>query len=904
MANNRVYTESVVTLNNQEATARIDELRRKTLELRQEMIRLGQEKGMDSKEFRAVQKELISTEKSIKSLNEETKKYERVINNLNGSSLNELQSALRKTQQAMRRAKPNTEEFQAYSKTLKDIRARMREIENEGRQTQKVFSGFKNIFKGFSIAGLVTGAVAAIKKFAADMVAQTQLVGDKWRFETAGWKSAYGAFVADLSSGKGWSQLVADMQNAYRNGKQVAKMLDEIFERNNSLTLNEAEYNLEIEKQRKIMQDVTKSTEERIAAAEEIDRLQKQIALDRKDVAEEEMNAYKMQLQARTHLTDAELDAFVKSYNQNRDLIQQAQEYQVEYDRLKRASANAAAAAMMETDGVAGDMLQDMADQAALAFDTFKSSADQSVVYWAEIIAKYNLGNDDMVKNYVQARAKMVQADTDYERSTQRSDRQSATLRKQLAQEGQNAQNKAYQDAVKASDAHYAELQLQAKQAYADGELSEEQYQQRLTSLQEASIKDRIALGEKYKQSTVELQSQLLDLSITEKKKLEDLQKQMEADAQKALDDALAEMEREIEASMAELDAESQEWLDRWIELCEKANEVRREVNPVDALKDDMAEEMSALQEMYDGNLLSDEDFQKARLQIAKKYNEQIAEAQSKPYEEGIEAAQKYLTQVSDFISALHEAQTAQLEAQMQAELTAAGDNAEERERIEAEYAQKELDLKKRQANVDMVIQIAQAVAAGALASVQAWNAAGGNPVLAGVIMALVAATTVAQVAAIVAQRNAVMNTSLDTSSSSGSSSQVGQRVATGYSEGGYTGRRHNDFEEVGVVHANEWVAPAAMVRANPVVFAQLEAVRRSGNYHSGVSGFADGGSATAASAPDGAMATVDNQLLQRTYEVMSRLLDSLPLPAYLVLSQVNAKQELDAEIKKIVGKE
>ena len=47
----------------------------------------------------------------------------------------------------------------------------------------------------------------------------------------------------------------------------------------------------------------------------------------------------------------------------------------------------------------------------------------------------------------------------------------------------------------------------------------------------------------------------------------------------------------------------------------------------------------------------------------------------------------------------------------------------------------------------------------------------------------------------------------------------------------------------------------------------------------------------------------MDTELLRRTYELMSELKAALPFPAYLVNSQVNAKQEVNAEIKKIVGK-
>lgn len=890
MANNRVYTESVVTLNNQEATARIEELRKKALDLREVMAKLAQEKGINSKEFKAAQKELISVEKSIKDTTESTKKFEKILNNLNGASLNELQSAARKLNQQVRRLKPGTEEFVAASKKLKDVRTRMKEIEGQTKDTQKLFGGF---FTKIGWAGLVAGALSLFKKFASDMIAQTQLVGDKWKFETAGWKAAYGSFVADLSSGRGWNEMVQRMKDAYKNGKLVAQMLDEIFERNNSMTLQESELNNEAEKQKKIYMDGTKSIQERIAAAEEYDRIQQQIADNRKQVAKEEYDAYKLQLQTRTELSDAELDAFIRDYNNNKDLIDQAKQYQAEYTEMERR-VKGLYDTMISGQGYGYELYKDQYDQAREAFDTFKASADQTVVYWSEIVNKYNLGNDDMVKNYVQARVKMVDADTNYERATQRSSRVTANLRQQLASEGQQAVNRAYQAEIKKSEEKYQALQLQAKQAYVDGTLSELQYQNRLTEIQEAGLKDRLAIAERYKQSTIEFQSQLLDLSVKQKQQLEKLMTELQEEADKALLEALDTVEKEIAAEMDKIGDELSEFVDQWKEMCDRAEEIRREMNPVAALRDDMAAELAEAKELFDSNLLSEEDYQKKRAEIVRRYNREILESQLEPYQQGVENVQKYLQQANSFMEALQEAASARLEARMQAELTAAGDNAEQREEIEAGYEQKKLDLQKRYANINMGIEIAKTIAAGALSVMQGFAELG--PIAGAVFAALIAATTAAQVAVIVQQRNAIMNTSVD---SSGKSAQVGQRVATGFSGGGFTEKRPNDYQEVGVVHANEWVAPAAMVRANPITFATLEAARRSGNYRSGIKGFADGGSAEG-EVPVQVPAGTDTELLQKACDLMQQLLDALPFPTYMVLSELNAKQEIVSTIKSV----
>lgn len=883
MANNRVYTESVVTLNNQEATARLDELKKKALELRDAMAKIAQEKSINSKEFKAAQKELMATEKSINAVNADMQRFEKTLNNLNGSNLNELQAAARKLYNQMRKLKPGTDEFVAASKKLKEVRTRMKEIEGAAGQTQKMFGGF---FKKIGWAGLLTGALAAFKKFASDMIAETQLIGDKWKIEVAGWKSAYGTFIADLSSGKGWNEMVQRMKDAYANGKKVAAMLDEIFERNNSAILQESELNLEAEKQKKIYMDATKSAKERIAAAEEYDRIQKQIAENRKVVAQEEMEAYKLQLQTRTELSDQELDLFIRDYNNNKDLIDQAKEYAAKVQEYETKIANTRKAQMYDRDSYSlqthANIIQSYQDE----LDEFKRTADESVVYWSEIVAKYNLGNDEMVKNYVQARQKVVDADTNYERATQRSNRQAANIRKQLSQDTQKAVNDAYKKDIDASNARYQELQNQAKQAYLDGEISYEKYQQRLEDLNRKSLEERMAIAEKHKQSTLEFQTQIMDLAVKDKQKLEKLMDDLQKDAQKAMEDAMADLDKQLEEILAEMDKELEDELQQWQELCERAEEIRRENSPIYAIKEEMAEELSALEELHKNQLLSEKDYQNARIKIIAKYAAKAGDIYG-----------EYLDKASDLANALQEADSARLDAQMQAELTAAGDNAEKRQQIEEEYEQKQLDLKKKYADVDMAINIAKTVANGAVAAVKAVADLG--PIAGGIMAAIIAATTVAEVAAIVAQRNAIKNASV--ASSGSSTTKVGQRTVAEFSEGGYTERSANDYQEVGVVHANEWVAPAAMVRANPVMFASLEQMRQSGQYRSGVAGFADGGQAggdTPAS-----VGTVDNELLQRVYDIMAKLEASLPLKAYTVLSDLNAKQELDDTIKSVVGK-
>lgn len=220
------------------------------------------------------------------------------------------------------------------------------------------------------------------------------------------------------------------------------------------------------------------------------------------------------------------------------------------------------------------------------------------------------------------------------------------------------------------------------------------------------------------------------------------------------------------------------------------------------------------------------------------------------------------LQAASQLTSQIFEMEANQLEAAKQKELAAVGDNAEEKERIEQEYAQKELDLKKKQADADAAIQSASLWVNTAMGIATAWATSMqlgpiAGPIMAAILTAALLATAGIQQANIIAQRDAIKNQTLE--SSGGSSARINDSTASvsttsirpeyqaggrGYSDGGYTGDG-GVHEPAGVVHKGEYVVSQAELK-NPAVVSMvrsIEGVRQSRKHgRAGVHGFADGG--------------------------------------------------------------
>ena len=412
-------------------------------------------------------------------------------------------------------------------------------------------------------------------------------------------------------------------------------------------------------------------------------------------------------------------------------------------------------------------------------------------------------------------------------------------------QERQAAADKAYQAAMKRVEKQESAQKLVWKNQYAAGLIDKQTYEAQIAVVEEDFLKQRLATAERYGKDTDQYMSQLLDRQIARMEKAKAMLKE-EADEMAKYYEGLRTgdegryLDKDGKPKQADNGVADQEAYNAFQEkLAQKAANIRAAITE-DSARTEYETQMKWAEKLADDGKLTAEEAEKYKLKIKLKYAQQAAQQVNSITE-----------QASNFVSALKDAELAKAEANYQAQLTAAGDNAERRKEIEAEYEEKKLDLQKKYADAEMAISIAKTVANGAAAAVKAIADSGW--IAGGIIAGLIAATTAAEVATIVQQRNAIKNTSVNSSSSSSATTvtdtDVGKRTITdtsvggGYASGGFTPTAASDTKPVGVVHANEYVVPAWMVRRNPVMIANLERYRQTGPTGAfPVGGFANGG--------------------------------------------------------------
>lgn len=246
------------------------------------------------------------------------------------------------------------------------------------------------------------------------------------------------------------------------------------------------------------------------------------------------------------------------------------------------------------------------------------------------------------------------------------------------------------------------------------------------------------------------------------------------------------------------------------------------------------ANELAMLDEVYAQGLISEEIYNKAKNGIKEKYRnedlqrERVVQSEyadmaytlyssfSKFFAELGEEGGNFWNNLSDaagaafalmsaglqqytaYANAERDLELAKVEKNYDAEIEAAGSNSKKKAALEKEKEAKIAEIKKKHNERAMKIELAQAIAQTAMSAIAAYASAAAIPIVGWVMGPIAAALAVAagavQIATIKKQH---------------------QAEALGYYEGGFTGRSTDNHKEVGVVHANEFVANHKAV-ANP----------------------------------------------------------------------------------------
>lgn len=862
------FTKALKDANDECATFRKEIARTET-----EMAKLAAAGKKDSDEFKKLGEQLNQTKDKLKASSKEANKYASAlgVNQMTYNQLKAHASRLRKELNSLHK-ESDPRVWEKYNRELVATEKRMKEVQGGMKQSKGVLENIPSVVKkigvGFSVASAVIGGA---KKIFEEFGAASQTWGDRIGVWQAQFSQAWQHIVAQISNGNKVS--IDSIKDVMTAAKEAQQLRDGLFEKENALKIEEAKAQAYIAKQEQIVNDSTKSAEERLQAQEKILDKEKELAEYRKNIATDSLDAALLDLK-RTGLNQAQIEKLVDGYLKNEELFNDAKASMAEYNKKKEELENQLAEAVKTGDY---NLKAELNMQLKELWEEYEDA-----YHIDNLIKKYDLGNDALVKAYVDARVQMEQADAQVEQAKATRMRKTSQFVKQLQDEEAQRQEQVFNDKVKEADDAYSKELTDLKNSLAKKEITEEEFHEKSLAAEGAYLLKKKAILQAYGKDTVGIEGQIADWRL-EAGTPEESPNRPTTDLS---------VSRDLTAKLP-------------------GKATTSEKSP--GLAQTFETEMTALNILHESKMISEEEFLKAKSALLKKYNKEDVETEQTLWEQGtqgkLQATQMMLDAMGQAVSSAKDAELATLEAQMQAELAAAGDNADKRAEIEAKYEAKKLDVQKKYADVELGINIAQALAQGALAVIQTWAQLG--PIAGSIMAAVVAATTAAQIAVMVQQRNAIKNSTVSSAPSSSSSTTSMStpsispstpstpdtpagttyiRKLNGYSEGGYTGSGGR-LEVAGVVHRGEYVVPQPEMR-DPAVLAMVASIenrRRRRTSANALPGFAEGGYTGA----------------NNTEQILTDILLAIksnndnPVPAYVVLSEYEAKKDLCERIRR-----
>lgn len=872
------------------AEAQCEDLRQAIAKTGGEMAKLRAEGKENSDEYKALVKSQKNYQNALKATSKEADSYSAALN-LNQMSIKQLQSHAKNLRSALMNMhkEANPQLWKKYNKELIQTEKRLNDLQIGTKGIKEPMLSLNkmwaNLQTGPGMLGAATAAIALLRKGIAAAAEQTQAFGDWWNVVQARANAGWNQFIANITSGTG--VMKASIREAMQTAEDAAKLRDELFERGNSYAILEIKAQTEINKQKEIANNSANSEEERLAALDEIIRIEEDLAEKKKSIATQEQKAALLELKTRTKLSDEELQIIIDNYENNLEQIRAAQTYNALLEERKRIQREGVS---VQSAAGAKQYAQKVAD-ITNKIEEAEKSVDMNL---ARILSQYDSGNDKLVEAYVNGTKNMLKADQDLAAARAEQARKRGTLTKQIESEETEIQKKSQSDRLSAAEKTYQKELNLLKERLIAGEITQTEFDAKALTMEMAMLNQKKAILQAYGEDVTDIETKITDKRLAihkivndalakDDKEYADWAKKMANDTDAAIQKMFDELSAEAESVGSEIGDDGMS--DNILRLLGKAasggTEREQRRAEVDAA---YSSEMADLEQMHELKLISEEEFLKRKRDITKDYARQTMEIEMQAWSNAFGVAQDVLGEIANAVNAAQELEYASIDAWKEKELTAAGDNAERRAEIEEEYEQKKLEVQKKYADIDMTVKIAQTIAAGALAVMQAWGQLG--PIAAGIMSGLIATTTALQVATIVQQRNAIKNAS---ASGASSSSAAGSNVV-GFSDGGYTGDGGRT-EVAGVVHRGEYVVPQPEMRDPYVrsVVASIESRRRARTSKNALPGFAEGGY-TSVPQSQTSGGSADSRLLRQILETLTDIRKT-PMQAYTVLSEFEARQ-------------
>jgi hypothetical protein len=284
-------------------------------------------------------------------------------------------------------------------------------IEETSTSTSKLQSTFSNLSKVLAGVGGITVAFAAVKT----SILSVQSTSDAFDMQMSAIRESTGQLSRSLAT-LDFTNFIENMREAAKVGIEYARILDDLFDRKNALSIRESELSIESVRLLKIGRDVTKSDQERIDAIKQMIALEESLMREKEQNANINFDAELKRAMQRSKLTADEIKDYLRLYDQKADIIKQVKEY----EQALVSSARTDTQLWRIQEHYEGGI--EALKSARKASQELVASTDESVIAFARVEKGMNNLDDAMRSSLVKAWTDVNKTILDFETSTQRAE--------------------------------------------------------------------------------------------------------------------------------------------------------------------------------------------------------------------------------------------------------------------------------------------------------------------------------------------------------------------------------------------------------------------------------------------------------------------------------------------------
>ena len=642
-----------------------------------------------------------------------------------------------------------SEEYLAAGQKIKALKGIMTEHRESLNQTSSVFDKLKDsalsLLPALSFAAVGAGIVSVFGK----IKDSTHATADAWEFAMKGMSTGLDQFYKTLATGD-WTHFFKNINNAIVGGYNYAKMLDEVADNNRALRIIESNARgkeLQLEEDLKNKQ---LPIEARIKAGKDRIKLEEDLSKDRQLIANKDYKAQFDEATRVTKLNEEQLLSVAGVIESEEKMQAAAYNDKIEkYNGLKELN-------VLQQSTIYGKgspiQLPDTKEMIGL-----KEEIDST---------------KDSVKNYaVFLKSYDIMAEAQQEKLVSAVEKRNAAINS-APENLKKVITKVHGLLAGFDEAGLPIKGIGSSKSKEKGELDEQKKADKEQSnALELAHKERVLILTSQYASDVTKQKEFHTRMLAEELAYIQQKIDIENDPLKKVDLEISKKNKQSEFAKSVTDQTGGEMKLRGDQIDPKlSNELVGQPSPTDKQRIDATEsyrlqkyyetldgEKALLDAQYASGLIGEQEYQDKIVEIQTKATEEKTRIQI----DGNKKFHEITNSAANLVSAL-----------MDSELEAAGDNEEKKKEIRKKYA-----------DAQMVVTMAQIISSTALAIVQAFAQLG--PIAGAIAAAFIGATGIVQLGIAVSERNHIKS----------------------LSEGGYTGPG-GKFEPAGIVHAGEYVIP------------------------------------------------------------------------------------------------